>query len=689
MQINTNKSPQMYTIHKILSTNEYIVPMYQRNFAWEDKEILQLIDDILDFQTKAKDIDNYYIGSLVVYHQEDKNRYEVIDGQQRLTTLTLLATYLKSRLSIECAWYQTLNLTFECRESSTNTLLELFKVKSPIDFFNQLPQKNSFNTNIIDGYRIIHKNLDRKLNEKGVSLEDFVINLFEHIKILKVEVPKHTDLNHYFEVMNNRGEQLEKHEVLKARMLNAIKEDETACSVLHNIWEATANMQKYIQTGFVPELRTAVFGTSWDGFEPKSFHKLHEIFKSYEDGKRDEAKQNSSNQPLRDIDNKMSMDDVINSPAKYISGSNKEVEGDERFNSVVNFPNFLLQVLRVHTCENIRLDDKVLLEEFDIWLFGKTNAESIKSFIYCLLKTKYLFDSYIIKREYQQETDGWELKSYKQSGSANKLTSYYANSFSQEQDTQNNILMLLASFHVSIPTMNYKHWLNGALNWLYGQNINNKIIEGKEYLDYLKSMANSFLFDLYLADEELSYYKIIYGNHCIPKHKVAELSRECGEYKYLMYGHIKNNFVFNYLDYLIWQSKSDKSNESNEAINQFEFSFRSSVEHFYSQNPDGYPSLDKDDGLNSFGNLCLITHSQNSSFSNKPPLEKLANIINRYLGLKLALSSRDQVPNLKMIELAKLLSKTQWDIEKQSVEVYKECLRKHEQEMLDLFVENQ
>lgn len=202
-------------------------------------------------------------------------------------------------------------------------------------------------------------------------------------------------------------------------------------------------------------------------------------------------------------------------------------------------------------------------------------------------------------------------------------------------------------------------------------------------------MANSFLFDRYLSDEELSYFEIIYENHCIPKHKLIELSKECSEYKYLIYGQIKNNFVFNYLDYLIWQAKFSKSDESNEAMNQFEFSFRSSVEHFYSQNPDGYPSLDKDKGLDSFGNLCLITHSQNSSFSNKPPLEKLANIINRYLGSKLALSSRDQVPNLKMIELAKLLNKTQWNKDWQSVELYKECLDKHEQEMLDLFVKNQ
>ena len=142
-----NEPPVMYTIREILSKDEYVIPMYQRNFAWEDKEILQLIDDVLDFQNKSRNIDNYYIGSLVVYYQKDKNRYEVIDGQQRLTTLTLLVIYLKSKLSIDCAWYQTLNLSFECRESSTNTLIELFKVKSPVEFFRQLPQENTSNTN--------------------------------------------------------------------------------------------------------------------------------------------------------------------------------------------------------------------------------------------------------------------------------------------------------------------------------------------------------------------------------------------------------------------------------------------------------------------------------------------------------------------------------------------------------------
>lgn len=66
----------------------YVIPLYQRAFAWEDEEISQLIEDIKDFTE-----DNYYIGSLVV--NKNGNQYEVIDGQQRLTALFLLLKSLK------------------------------------------------------------------------------------------------------------------------------------------------------------------------------------------------------------------------------------------------------------------------------------------------------------------------------------------------------------------------------------------------------------------------------------------------------------------------------------------------------------------------------------------------------------------------------------------------------------------
>lgn len=102
------------------TTDHYVIPRYQRAYAWEDKEITQLIDDIngIDFS------ENYYIGSLVVARVKDKmETYEVVDGQQRLTTLYLLLQYLVSEGALECEVGKT--LTFDCRANSNFTLLHI------------------------------------------------------------------------------------------------------------------------------------------------------------------------------------------------------------------------------------------------------------------------------------------------------------------------------------------------------------------------------------------------------------------------------------------------------------------------------------------------------------------------------------------------------------------------------------
>ncbi|MDD5870912.1 MAG: HNH endonuclease family protein, partial [Bacteroidales bacterium] len=78
------------------------------------------------------------------------------------------------------------------------------------------------------------------------------------------------------------------------------------------------------------------------------------------------------------------------------------------------------------------------------------------------------------------------------------------------------------------------------------------------------------------------------------------------------------NFVFNFYDFITWRENPAK-------YPKFEFSYRTSVEHFYPQNPmPRYDDL-KDRGLDSFGNLCLISRSMNSKFSNNMPKAKLAN----------------------------------------------------------------
>ena len=73
-------------------TNKYIIPLYQRNYAWGKEQIEALIQDICEAYERDKE-GNYYIGSLVVLRRHNGD-YEVIDGQQRLTTLSLLTKIL-------------------------------------------------------------------------------------------------------------------------------------------------------------------------------------------------------------------------------------------------------------------------------------------------------------------------------------------------------------------------------------------------------------------------------------------------------------------------------------------------------------------------------------------------------------------------------------------------------------------
>ena len=77
--------------------------------------------------------------------------------------------------------------------------------------------------------------------------------------LIKNELPRNTDLNHYFEIMNNRGEQLEKHEIVKAHLLGQLDEsDDIGRKVIAEVWNACQRLDKYVQIGFNPIIREKI-----------------------------------------------------------------------------------------------------------------------------------------------------------------------------------------------------------------------------------------------------------------------------------------------------------------------------------------------------------------------------------------------------------------------------------------------
>lgn len=88
-----------YPLAKIFSSDfDFIIPAYQRPYAWTDDQALELFEDLYGFYCTAQENDSYFLGSIVLIKQEAKPDSEVIDGQQRLTTLTIFLAAIASML---------------------------------------------------------------------------------------------------------------------------------------------------------------------------------------------------------------------------------------------------------------------------------------------------------------------------------------------------------------------------------------------------------------------------------------------------------------------------------------------------------------------------------------------------------------------------------------------------------------
>ena len=611
--MSNNNDLKPYSIKELLlGNNKYVIPIYQRNFAWGEKEISQLITDISDYANENKDKDKdkqacYYIGTLIV-DKKDNGSLEIIDGQQRLTTLYILLSLIKNEYSTEENYKKyfrdieelKLNLTFDSRPKSTNTLKALYDNGNIEKYISENPNS------ITEGYMICRRVLARVLNEKFKGKESkFFEYLFEKVMILQVPVLENTDLNHYFEIMNSRGEQLEMHEILKANCLSKLNENDR--KIFNLIWEACSDTGRYIQFGFDTQsnLRSQIFGENLDSLIGEEDF-IEKFYKNNDD------KENNNN--ISDNDK----NSEVNSSYKSIEwivknhneGSNNNgtknedsEASEERFNSVINFPNFLLQVLKIQKSKElseldkteldkkIPLDDKKLLTTFKQFL-GNDN-DFVKTFGYNLLKIRFLFDKYIIKSEFNTNKNSreWSLKKCSNSD--------YSNTF-DSKDENKTILMLLSMFHTSYPGQAYKNWLYDALSYLYGE----ANIEAVGYKNKLTKIARK-------------YYNEASNN---------------SDNNTLDNGTRVPHFIFNYLDYLLWENNcfekylGDDEKFTSEAkikqkIKDFKFTFRSSVEHYYPQNPK-YPKDTEPKNKDDFGNLCLINSWENSRLNNDLPEQK-------------------------------------------------------------------
>lgn len=206
------------------------IPLYQRSYAWGEREIDQLLEDLwLAFTSKRK---NYYLGTLVVMQREG-NVLEVVDGQQRLTTLTLLFRHLFH--SVHLGLIKTCPLCFENRPDASRFLDAFFCVgNTAIEEGEQsFLEKPAVRAMAAACLRFTTYTFYKE--EEAIDAERpyakpegaFCTFLKEQVLLYQITLPERTDIAKYFEVMNNRGVQLADVDVVKSRLMQQYKDKES------------------------------------------------------------------------------------------------------------------------------------------------------------------------------------------------------------------------------------------------------------------------------------------------------------------------------------------------------------------------------------------------------------------------------------------------------------------------------
>lgn len=220
----------------------FSVPGYQRPYSWEKEHAQALFDDILDFMrstptAKRNELPAYFLGSILLIKKSGEPEADIVDGQQRLTTLTILLSairYLHDDPDVKNG----LTGTIHQKEDKVRGIKDVFRLKlrdCDQEFFNKYIQEEGgfkklleFNgqlkdskKNIRDNAKLFENNLSKLSKEEKSQLAQFII---KRCYLIVVTTPDVDSAYRIFSVLNSRGLDLSVADILKSKVLGKIHE---------------------------------------------------------------------------------------------------------------------------------------------------------------------------------------------------------------------------------------------------------------------------------------------------------------------------------------------------------------------------------------------------------------------------------------------------------------------------------
>lgn len=239
------------TIRQLLNGAKYAIDYYQRDYKWQTKQVQELLDDLSDRfledhqasheRSQVEKYGHYFLGSIII-SDRDGLKY-IIDGQQRLTTLTLLLIYLHNLQKTHADRVQVSELIFSEKFSrrsfnidvkERNPCMEALFTGAPLDESSQ----NESNRNILGRYGDIADLFPDELRTS--SLPYFIDWLIENVHLVEITAYSDDDAYSIFETMNDRGLSLTPTDMLKGYLLANIT-DEIRRLNAANLWKSRIN----------------------------------------------------------------------------------------------------------------------------------------------------------------------------------------------------------------------------------------------------------------------------------------------------------------------------------------------------------------------------------------------------------------------------------------------------------------